>query len=110
VLAGEHTRHLNRVSAKVCSDSGAVLDDCNGQDDHVHLLTGYPPQVSAVAALVNSLKGVSARMPRQRYRIRSHRGHLWSPSYFAASCRGARRCLSSGNALSSSGHRAANPV
>jgi REP element-mobilizing transposase RayT len=38
---------------------------------------------------VNSLKGVSARRLRQRYRVRTHREHLWSPSYFAASAGGA---------------------
>jgi putative transposase len=48
----------------------------------------YPPQV-AVARLVNSLKGVSARRLHQRYRVRSHREHLWSPSSFAASAGGA---------------------
>jgi REP element-mobilizing transposase RayT len=45
----------------------------------VHLLAGYPPNV-AVAALLSSLKGVSAPTPRQRYRIRANREHLWSPS------------------------------
>ena len=54
---------------------------------HVHLLVEYPPKVP-VAALVNSLKGVSARRLRQRNRVRTHREYLWSPSYFAASCGG----------------------
>ena len=54
----------------------------------MHLLVAYPPQV-AIARLVNSLKGVSARQLRQRYRVRTHREHLWSPSYFAASAGGA---------------------
>jgi putative transposase len=54
---------------------------------HRHLLVEYPPKVP-VAALVNSLKGVSARRLRQRYRVRTHREYLWSPSYFAASCGG----------------------
>ena len=54
----------------------------------MHLLVEYPPKVN-VSALVNSLKGVSARRLRQRYRVRTHRDHLWSPSYFAASCGGA---------------------
>jgi putative transposase len=54
----------------------------------VHLLVAYLPHV-AVARLVNSLKGVSARRLRQRYRVRTHRKHLWSPSYFAASTGGA---------------------
>jgi putative transposase len=34
---------------------------------------------------VHSLKGVSARRLRQRDQLRTHRQHLWSPSYFAAS-------------------------
>jgi putative transposase len=42
-----------------------------------------------ILGLVNSLKGVSARRLRQHYRVRSHREHLWSPSYFAASAGGA---------------------
>jgi putative transposase len=87
-LAGEMVGYLAEVFGKVCEDFGAVLAECNGEDDHVHLLVEYPPKVP-VAALVNSLKGVSARRLRQRYRVRTHREHLWSPSYFAASCGGA---------------------
>jgi putative transposase len=88
VLTGEHIRYLAGVFAKVCADFGAVLAECNAEHDHVHLLAGYPAMVS-VAALVNSLTGVSARRLRQRYRIRTHPEHLWSPSYSAASCGGA---------------------
>ena len=64
----------------------------NSYPDHVHLLVEYPPKV-AVSALVNSLKGVSARRLRAEFTGRvnraSMRGHFWSPSYFAASCGGA---------------------
>lgn len=63
-----------------------------GERDHVHLLVHYPPKV-AVSKLVNSLKGVSARRIRQEFTGRINRaimhGHLWSPSYFSASCGGA---------------------
>jgi putative transposase len=76
------------VFAGVCADFGAELVVMDGEDDHVHLLVAYPPHV-AVARLVNSLKGVSARRLRQRYRVRTHREHLWSPSYLAASAGGA---------------------
>jgi putative transposase len=77
---------------KVCADFGAELREFNGEDDHVRLLVEYPPKV-AVSALVNSLKGVSARRLRSQFtgsvnRASMH-GHLWSPSYFAASCGGA---------------------
>jgi putative transposase len=67
----------------VCADFGAGLVELDGEDDHVHLLVAYPPEV-AVARLVNPLKGVSARRLRQRDRVRTHREHLSSPSYFAA--------------------------
>ncbi|MFD4968867.1 IS200/IS605 family transposase [Streptomyces sp. NPDC058424] len=77
---------------KVCEDFGAELKDFNGEDDHVHLLVHYPPKV-AVSKLVNSLKGVSARILRRDFTGRVNQaimhGHFWSPSYFAASCGGA---------------------
>jgi putative transposase len=77
---------------KVCGDFGAEPRELNGEDDHVHLLAGYPPKV-AVSTLVNSLKGVSARRLRSEFTGRVNRhimhGHLWSPPYFAASCGGA---------------------
>lgn len=88
VLTGEHLDFLYRVFAKVCADFEARLVEMNGEDDHVHLLVEYPPKV-AVSALVNSLKGVSSRLLRKHYQVRTHRNHLWSPSYFAASCGGA---------------------
>jgi putative transposase len=88
VLTDEHLDALRGVFTSVCADFGAELVEMDGEDDHVHLLVAYPPQV-AVARLVNSLKGVSARRLRQRHRLRTHREHLWSPSYFAASAGGA---------------------
>lgn len=84
VLRSEHLDLLEDVFAKVCSDFGATLVESNGEDDHVHLLIQYPPTL-AISALVNSLKGVSNRRLRQRFQMRTHRDHLWSPSYFAAS-------------------------
>ena len=84
MLTDEHLDALREVFAGVCADFGATLVELDGQDDHVHLLVAYPPQ-AAVARLVNSLKGVCARRLRQRSRVRTHREHLWSPSYFAVS-------------------------
>ena len=80
VPTGKHLDTLGEVFASVCADFGAELVEQDGQDDdHVQLLVASPPRV-AVARLVNSLKGVSARRLRQRYRVRTHREHLWSPS------------------------------
>jgi len=76
----------------VCAEFGAVLREVNGEDDHVHLLIEYPPTVQ-LSKLVNSLKGVSSRRLRQQnFPEVTHKlwgSHLWSPSYFAASCGGA---------------------
>ena len=83
---------LRAVFASVCTDFEAALVEFDGEDDHVHLLVNYPPKVS-VSALVNSLKGVSSRMIRQKdypsVRKKLWGGALWSPSYFAGSCGGA---------------------
>lgn len=91
VLDAAATESLRTIFAKVCGSLGAALRACDGEDDHVHLLVEYPPKV-AIPVLVNSLKGVSSRLPRQaRPDIvrRYWKGVLWSPSYFAASCGGA---------------------
>jgi putative transposase len=88
VLTGNHLGTLGEVFASMGADFGAELVEMDGEDDHVQLLVANPPHV-AVTRLVNSLKGVSARRLRQRYRVRTHREHLWSPSYFASSAGGA---------------------
>jgi len=82
---------MRAIFEKVCKDFESVLDEFDGDDDHVHLLVHYPPKVS-VSKLVNSLKGVSSRHLRKRFaelEKRYWKGVLWSPSYFAASCGGA---------------------
>ena len=88
MFTDEHLTTMRPVLAAVCADVGAALMGFAGEDDHVHLLVGYPP-TAAPSKLVNSLKGVSSRRMRQRSELRTHRDHLWSPSHFAASCGGA---------------------
>jgi putative transposase len=92
VFDGEMLTRCEEIMRKVCADFEAELKEFDGERDHVHLLVHYPPKV-AVSKLVNSLKGVSARRIRQEFTGRINRaimhGHLWSPSYFSASCGGA---------------------
>jgi putative transposase len=89
------TRALEALRASmvgVCRNFGAHLAEFDGADDHVHLLVEYPPTVQ-LSRLVNSLKGVSSRRLRQRkfaeVTEKLWGDHLWSPSYFVASCGGA---------------------
>ena len=92
VFTKEILDDLRGVFVRVCTDFESELVQFDGEDDHVHLLVNYPPKV-AVSALVNSLKGVSSRMIRQKnyptIRRKLWGGALWSPSYFAGSCDGA---------------------
>jgi len=92
VLSERAIAVIEEATRGVCSDFGASLVELNGEDDHVHLLVEYPPTV-ALSKLVNSLKGVSSRRLRAMEFPEVQRKlwgeHLWSPSYFAASCGGA---------------------
>lgn len=83
---------LQNIFTNVCQDFESALIEFDGEKDHVHLLVHYPPKVS-VSKLVNSLKGVSSRLLRQKnypqIRHALYGKSLWSPSYFAGSCGGA---------------------
>jgi putative transposase len=92
VLTGAMLARCEEIMRDVCAVMGAELVEFNGEDDHVHLLVRYPPKL-AIPVLVGRLKGVSAHYLRQEFTGQVDRhithGHLWSPSYFAASCGGA---------------------
>ncbi len=92
VFDGAMLTACERVMRGLCAEMGAELREFNGETDHVHLLVHYPPRLP-VSTLVNRLKGVSAHYLRKEFAGRVNRhlmhGHLWSPSYFAASCGGA---------------------
>lgn len=92
VFTKEIIEEMREIFKKVCCDFEADLVEFDGERDHVHLLVTYPPKV-AVARLVNSLKGVSSRLIRQKKHSSIEHalwgGSLWSPSYFAGSCGGA---------------------
>lgn len=83
---------LEATMRSVCSDFGASLQAFEADGDHVHLLLAWPPQV-ALSRLVGSLKGVSARILRQKsypeVATKLWGDHFWSPSYCLVSCGGA---------------------
>jgi len=80
------------IMAEVCRESAVVLDEFNGEADHVHLLVRVPAAI-ALSNLVHHLKGRSSRLLRQQFSGHLRRylwgGHLWSPSYYAGSVGGA---------------------
>ena len=80
-LNNRHLRRMEEVMRAVCADFECEPVELNGEPNHVHPLVNVPPKV-AVSKLVNSLKGVSSRRPRQelpdlvRHYWRAQR--LWS--------------------------------
>lgn len=92
VFTKEILDDMRQIFESVCTNFEAQLVEFDGENDHVHLLVNYPPKVS-ISKLVNSLKGVSSRMIRQKnypsIREKLWGSALWSPSYFAGSCGGA---------------------
>jgi len=65
-FADRHPKRMEEIMRDVCTDSGTEPVEFNGETNHVHLLVNSPPKV-AVPKLVNSLKGVSSRRPRQEF-------------------------------------------
>jgi putative transposase len=92
VLDDDMLTACDRVMRDVCTQMGAELREFSGETGYVRLLVHYPPKLP-VSTLVNRLKGVSTHYLRKEFtgRVSQHliHGHLWSPSYFAASCGGA---------------------
>ncbi len=91
VLNREMLTACEQVMRDLCAEMGCELREFNGGNDHVHLLVHYPPKLP-VSTLVNRLKGVSAHYLRKEFTGHVSRhlidGHLWSPSYLAASADG----------------------
>ncbi len=92
VFTKEILDDLENIFHDICFKFESELVEFDGEKDHVHLLVNYPPKVS-ISSLVNSLKGVSSRLIRQKQYPSITKllwgGALWSPSYFAGSCGGA---------------------
>lgn len=91
VFTKEILQAMEKIFVKICDGFDVELVEFNGEEDHVHLLVNYPPNVS-LSKLVNSLKGVSSRLLRLQHPELERlywKNVLWSPSYFAASCGGA---------------------
>ena len=71
---------------KIATENGFVIQEINGDLDHIHLLIECSPQ-HYIPDMIKALKGVSARMLFKQYpelKKQLWGGHLWNPSYFVA--------------------------
>ena len=91
VFRKESLQNMESIFKDICNNFQVELIEFNGEQDHVHLLIHYPPQLT-LSKLVNSLKGVSSRYLRLQFPELEkyyYKGGLWSPSYFVGSVGGA---------------------
>lgn len=93
VLTGEHIEYLRGIFKETMEEMGGILEEFDGERNHVHLLIQYPPKWS-ISVIVNNLKGRSSRllrrdMPDVKKRYWGDGSALWHRSYFAGSVGGA---------------------
>ena len=63
--------------------TGVILEEYNGEADHLHLLLAIPPHVS-VSKLVNSIKTATSRRIRIKYSTWLE-PFYWKPYFWARS-------------------------
>jgi putative transposase len=91
VFNAEMLKRLHEVFLDLLFKWDCKLVEFNGEEDHVHLLFQYHPDLQ-LSKLVNNLKSVSSRKLRQEFVERVEQFYwkdvLWNGSYFVASCGG----------------------
>lgn len=86
ILTDKIEQRLVEILQKIAEENGFVIQEINGDLDHIHLLIECSPQ-HYIPDIIKALKGVSARLLFKQYpelKKQLWAGHLWNPSYFVA--------------------------
>lgn len=86
VLVGSVKSELEELLRSMASQFDMEIKEMEIMSDHVHMLVDAAPKYS-ISSVMKGFKGVSARMLFMHHpEIKSKLwgGHLWQPSYFAA--------------------------
>ncbi len=86
VLNEEITKVLLKLLRNIAAENGFIIEETNGDSDHIHLLVECTPQ-HYIPDMMKALKGVSARLLLKQHPELKKKlcgGHLWNPSYFVA--------------------------
>lgn len=90
-FTAEMLTRLDDIMHDLCQKWDCKLIEFNGEEDHIHLLFQYYPQME-LPKFVNNIKSVTSR--RIRGEFSDHvssiywKDVLWNESYFIASCGG----------------------
>ena len=86
ILSDEIEQTLVELLHKIATENGFVIQEINGDLDHIHILIECTPQ-HYIPDMIKALKGVSARLLFKQYpelKKQLWGGHLWNLSYFVA--------------------------
>lgn len=83
ILNSEMLKDIEELCENILNRNKCNLLEVNGEADHIHLLVDTIPN-SSITKLINSMKTISSRVLRKKYKISQKA--LWSPSYFIATC------------------------
>ncbi|MEH2372793.1 IS200/IS605 family transposase [Nostoc sp.] len=90
-FTGEMLNRLSEILSDLCQKWNCKLIEINGEEDHIHLLFQYYPQMD-LSKFVNNIKSVSSRRIRSEFAEHINsiywKDVLWNESYFIASCGG----------------------
>lgn len=91
VLTGEMITRLTDVITDLCEKWDCKVIEFNGEDNHIHLLFQYYPQME-LPKFIGNIKSVTSRRLRQEFPEQINKIYwkkvLWNESYFIASCGG----------------------
>ena len=89
VLTGEMINRLKDVANDLCVKWDCKVIEFNGEDNHIHLLFQYYPQLE-LPKFIGNIKSVTSRKLRQEFssEINYKKKVFWNESYFIASCGG----------------------
>ncbi|WP_246275499.1 IS200/IS605 family transposase [Brasilonema bromeliae] len=90
VLTQSMIEDIKEIFGRVLENSNSLLEECNGEADHVHLLISLHPD-NNISDLVVSLKSASSRILREKYRSEIDKFYwgkakLWHDSKCIVSC------------------------
>lgn len=86
VLEGEIAHYLKELLKEIAIKYDFKVESLEVVSDHVHVLVSATPQ-QTIPSIVKYLKGISARklfIKFPQIKTKLWGGHLWNPSYFAA--------------------------
>jgi putative transposase len=93
VLTQSMLETMKPVLERVLEANQSILNEFNGEPDHVHLLVDLHPD-NNISALISSLKSASSRILRQEFKAEIDKVYwgkakLWHDSKCIVSCGGA---------------------